>query len=189
MFGKIEYANLAEISVAHLYNLRNSVGYRQKAAEFTHTNPTAITIGERRRPDPKGRPGYLRIDSVHQGVVNGAKCVYHLNAVDAVTQWEALGCVPRITERYVLPVVEAMLHQFPFRIWELHSDNGSEFVDHLLFRMLQKLGVELTRSRPNRSSDNALVEGKNGSIVRKHMTYGHIPSSTPMPSRASIRRT
>lgn len=176
VFGKREYANLAEISVAHLYNLRNSVGYRQRAAEFTQTRPTAIAIGERRRPDPQGHPGYVRIDSVHQGDWNGVKGVYHLNAVDEVTQWEALGCVPRITEEHVLPVVEAMLHQFPFRVLELHSDNGSEFVNHPLFRMLEKLGVELTRSRPNRSSDNALVEGKNGAIVRKHMTYGHIPS-------------
>jgi|SRR5579863_2167518 len=176
VFGNCQYANLAEISVAHLYNLRNSVGYRQRAAEFTQTRPTVIAIGERRRPDPRGIPGHLRIDSVHQGDWNGVKGVYHLNAVDEVTQWEVLGCVPRITEQHVLPVVEAMLHQFPFRIWELHCDNGSEFVNHPLFRMLEKLGVELTRSRPNRSSDNALVEGKNGAIVRKYMTYGHIPS-------------
>lgn len=176
VFGKREYANLAEISASHLYNLRNSVGYRQRAGEFTPTKPTAIAIGERRRPDPRGMPGYLRIDSVHQGDWNGVKGVYHLNAVDEVTQWEALGCVARINEEHVLPVVEAMLHQFPFRILGLHSDNGSEFVNHPLFRLLKKLGVELTRSRPNRSSDNALVEGKNGAIVRKHMTYGHIPS-------------
>lgn len=177
VFGRKQYARLAEISVAHLYNLRHSAGYRQRAAEFTQTNPSPIAIGERRRPDPDGRPGYLRVDTVHQGDWEGEKGVYHINSVDAVTQWEILGCTPRISEQHLLPVLEAMLHQFPFRILGFHADNGSEFVNHLVARLLNKLLVEeFTRSRPNRSSDNALVEGKNGAIVRKHMGYGHIAS-------------
>jgi transposase InsO family protein len=176
VFGKREYANLAEISVSHLYNLRHSVGYRQRAAEFTQTKPSGIAIGERRRPNPQGAPGYLRIDTVHQGDWDGAKGVYHLNAIDEVTQWEVLGCIERITEQHLLPVLQAMLHQFPFRVIELHADNGSEFVNHPLYQLLKKHGVEFTRSRPSRSSDNALVEGKNGAIVRKHLGYGHIPS-------------
>jgi hypothetical protein len=175
VFGQREYANLAEISVSHLYNLRNSVGYRQRAAEFTQTRPSGVAIGERRRPDPRGRPGYVRIDTVHQGDWDGVKGVYHLNAIDEVTQWEVLGCVERITEEHVLPVVEAMLHQFPFVVVGLHADNGSEFVNHPLYQLLNKYAVEFTRSRPNRSSDNALVEGKNGAIVRKNLGYGHIP--------------
>jgi hypothetical protein len=174
VFDKREYANLAEISVAHLYNLRNSVGYRQRAAEFTETRSSGVTIGERRRPNPQGTPGYLRIDTVHQGDWEGVKGVYRLNAVDEVTQWEVLGCVERITEEHVVPVVEAMLHQFPFVLLGLHADNGSEY--HPLFQLLKKCEAQFTRSRPNRSSDNALVEGKNGAIVRKHMGYGHIPS-------------
>lgn len=176
VFGKQEYARLAEISVAHLYNLRHSVEYRQRAAEFTQTNPSPIAIGERRRPDPQGRPGYLRVDTVHQGDWEGEKGVYHINSVDAVTQWEILGCAPRISEQHLLPVLEAMLHQFPFLILGFHADNGSEFVNHTVARLLNKLLVEFTRSRPNRSSDNALVEGKNGAIIRKHLGYGHIAS-------------
>lgn len=177
VFGRREYARLAEISVAHLYNLRNSVGYRQRAAEFTQTNPTPIAIGERRRPDPKGLPGYLRVDTVHQGDWEGEKGVYHINAVDAVTQWEIVGCVSRISEQHLLPVLEALLHQFPFVIRGFHADNGSEFVNHTVAKLLNKLLVEeFTRSRPNRSSDNALVEGKNGAVIRKHMGYGHIAS-------------
>lgn len=176
IFGKREYARLAEISVAHLYNLRHSVGYRQRAVEFSRTVPPAIAIGERRRPEPQGAPGYLRVDTVHQGDWEGEKGVYHINAVDAVTQWEILGCVPRISEQHLEPVLEAMLHQFPFRILGFHSDNGSEFVNHTVARLLTKLAADFTRSRPNRSSDNALVEGKNGAIVRKHVGYGHIGS-------------
>lgn len=174
VFGKREYANLAEISIAHLYNLRNSVGYRQRAAEFTPTKSSGLMIGERRRPDPQGEPGYVRIDTVHQGDWEGVKGVYHLNAVDEVTQWEVLGCVERITEEHVVAVVEAMLHQFPFLLSGLHADNGSEF--HPLLSLLKRYEAQFTRSRPNRSNDNALVEGKNGAIVRKNIGYGHIPS-------------
>ena len=176
VFGRKEYARLAEISVAHLYNLRGSAGYRQRAAEFTVTTASGIAIGERRRPDPQGAPGHLRVDTVHQGDWEGDKGVYHINAVDAVTQWEIVGCAARISEQYLLPVLEAMLHQFPFRILGFHADNGSEFVNHTVAKLLDKLLVEFTRSRPNRSSDNALVEGKNGAVIRKHLGYGHIAS-------------
>jgi len=173
-FGKSEYARLAGISVAHLYNLRSSVSYRKLAAKWEPTRPSATAIGDRRKPDPQGRPGFLRIDTVHQGDWNGAKGVYHINAVDAVTQWQVVGCVGRISEQHVLPVLEAMLHQFPFRILGFHSDNGSEYINHAVAKLLQSLLIEFTKSRANRSQDNALVEGKNGAILRKHIGYGHI---------------
>src|ERR1022692_4596915 len=115
-FGKAEYARLAEISNGHLYNLRASAGYRKPVAVYQPTQATAVSIGERRRPEPEGRPGYLRVDTVHQGDWEGAKGVYHINAVDAVTQWQVVGCASRISEAYLQPVLEAILHQFPFRI-------------------------------------------------------------------------
>jgi len=89
-FGKAEYARLGGISVAHLYNLRGSAEYRKLAGKWEATRPTATMIGERRQPDPRGRPGFLRIDTVHQGDWNGVKGVYHINAVDAVTQWRVV---------------------------------------------------------------------------------------------------
>jgi transposase InsO family protein len=173
-YGKAEYVRLARISVAHVYNLRRSARYRKLAARWEPTRPSAIRIGERRKPDPRGRPGFLRIDTVHQGDWEGAKGVYHINAVDAVTQWQVVGCVERINEQFVLPVLEAILHQFPFRILGFHSDNGSEYVNHEVAKLLQSLLVEFTKSRANRTQDNALVEGKNGAIIRKHIGYGHI---------------
>ena len=72
--------------------------------------------------------------------------------------------------------MEAMLHQFPFRIQGFHTDNGSEFINHTVAKLLEKLLVEFTKSRANRSQDNALVEGKNGAVIRKLIGYGHIPS-------------
>ncbi len=95
--------------------------------------------------------------------------------MDEVTQWEVVGCAEGISERFLVPVLEALLHQFPFRIQGFHSDNGSEYVNHTVARLLNKLLIEFTRSRPNRSQDNGLVEGKNGAVIRKHIGYGHIP--------------
>ena len=175
-FGQQAYVRLAGISVGHLYNLRNSVRYRKQAADFSLTRPSAVSIGERRKPDPQGRPGFLRVDTVHQGDWDGVKGVYHINAVDTVTQWQVIGCASKISEQYLMPVLEAILHQFPFGILGFHADNGSEFINHRVAELLGKLLAEFTKSRACRSQDNALVEGKNGSIIRKHIGYGHIPA-------------
>ena len=173
-YGNNQYERLAKISVAHLYNLRASARYRNQAAVFEPTRPAAIAIGERRRPDPHGRPGFLRVDTVHQGDWDGAKGVYHINAVDAVTQWQVVGCTSKISEAYLLPVLEAMLVQFPFAVLGFHADNGSEYINRRVAKMLEKLHAEFTKSRACRSQDNALVEGKNGAVVRKLIGYGYI---------------
>jgi len=173
-FGDSRYQNLARISVAHLYRLRGRREYRELHIQYQGTRPTPVSIGERRKPEPEGRPGYLRIDTVHQGDQDGVKGVYHINAVDEVTQWEVVGSVEQISEAFLLPMLEAMLAQFPFRIRGFHSDNGSEFINHRVAELLNKLLIEQTKSRPRHSNDNGLAETKNGAIVRKHMGYTHI---------------
>lgn len=175
-YGKTEYARLAGISVSHIYNLRDSPRYRRQAAVFEPTRPSPNSIGERRRPEPQGRPGYLRVDTVHQGDWDGVKGVYHINAVDTVTQWQAVGCAPRINVQNLKPVLEAILHQFPFLILGFHVDNGSEYINYTIAEMMEAMMVEFTRSRACRSQDNALVEGKNGAVIRKLIGYGHIPA-------------
>jgi transposase InsO family protein len=165
---------LATISVAHLYNLRHHQRYRERLLNYTKTRPAAVSIGERRKPQPQGQPGFLRLDTVHQGDQPDAKGVYHINAVDEVTQWEVAGSTPRISEAYLKPVLENMLRQFPFRILGFHTDNGSEFINKTVAELLEKLRVEQTKSRPRQSGDNGLVETKNGAVIRKHIGYGYI---------------
>lgn len=174
LYGKQEYVRLAAISVAHLYNLRKSQRYRERRLNYVKTRPTAVSIGERRKPDPRGQPGYLRLDTVHQGDRPEAKGVYHINAVDEVLQWQVLGSTPRISEAYLKPVLESMLRQFPFRIRGFHTDNGSEFINRTVAELLNKLLIEQTKSRPRQSGDNGLVETKNGAVIRKHIGYGYI---------------
>jgi transposase InsO family protein len=173
-YGKPEYQRLASISVAHLYNLRHHQRYRERRLNYTKTRPTAVSIGERRRPNPQGQPGYVRVDTVHQGDRPGAKGVYHINAVDEVTQWQIVAATARISEVWLEPVLAALLRQFPFPVRGFHSDNGSEFINQTVARLLNKLLIEQTKSRPRHSNDNGLVETKNGAVIRKHMGYGYI---------------
>lgn len=173
-YSQAVYQRLAGISVAQLYRLRNSAAYRQRNASYQPTRPTPIAIGERRKPQPQGAPGYLRIDTVHQGDQDGRKGLYHINAVDQVTQWEIVASTPQISELWLMPVLEAMLAQFPFVIRGFHSDNGSEFINYNVAHLLEKMLIEQTKSRAHHSGDNGLVESKNGAIIRKHIGFGHI---------------
>ncbi|MGH8499224.1 MAG: hypothetical protein ACRERV_10520 [Methylococcales bacterium] len=175
LFGESEYRRLADISVAHLYNLRHSRAYRSVRTHFTKTSPRPSVIGERRKPTADGRPGRLRVDTVHQGDLDGIKGVYYINAVDEVTQFEIVCAVEKISENFLIPVLEDMIGQFPFTVRGFHCDNGSEFINRRVAALLNKLLIELTKSRPRHSNDNALAESKNGSIVRKHLGYTHIP--------------
>ena len=175
-FGDPRYERLAAISVAHLYNLRHDAGYQRARGAVPHkTASTANAIGVRRRPDPNGQPGFLRIDSVHQGDLDGVKGVYLINAVDTLTQFQFIAAVERISEHYLLPILHQLLDRFPFQLHGFHADNGSEYINHRVAELLDKLNIEFTKSRPRHSNDNALAESKNGAIVRKHLGYTHIP--------------
>jgi len=127
-----------------------------------------VLIGARRKPRPEGRPGWIRVDSVHQSDLDKVKGVYHINAVDEVTQYQFTGCVERISENFPLPVLEGLLESFPFVVQGFHSDNGSEYVNYQVAALLEKLRVtEFAKSRPRRSKDDSPAESKNGSVLRK----------------------
>jgi len=169
VFKNTDYANILNISVGHIYNIRNN--NRQydssNAMFFKRTKATQNSIGLRQKPVPDGCPGYLRIDTVHQGDYAGNKGVYHINIIDEITQYEFIASVPQITEKYLRPVIIELLKLFPFVVFEFHADNGSEYINKYTVAILNKLHIELTKSRSRHSNDNALVESKNGSIIRK----------------------
>jgi len=175
-FNDSAYQRLAHISVAHIYNLRRSWCYKNHRCHYEKTKPQkAPHIGKRCVPDNQGQPGYIRIDTVHQGDLEGCKGVYHINAVDEITQFEVVASVEKISEAYLIPVLKVLLDAFPFNIINFHSDNGSEYVNKKVAELLKKLLIEFTKSRSRCSNDNALAEGKNAAIVRKTFGYAHIP--------------
>jgi hypothetical protein len=183
-YGDPRYERLARLSVSHLYNLRKSNGYQALRTVFAKTRPVCNAIGLRKAPAPEGRAGFVRIDSVHQGDQDGMKGVYHITCVDAVSQWQVEACVERISEAYLLPVLGQIIAQFPFVVAGFHSDNGSEYINGKVAKLLEKLRIEQTKSRSRQSNDNALAESKNASVVRKHMGYDHIPQVYAKPINA-----
>src|SRR6202171_4417315 len=118
VFGDARFERLGSLSVGHLYNLRNSAAYRDRRVVQTKTRATtAVTIGTRRAPAPEGRPGFIRIDSVHQGELDGAKGLYHINAVDCVTQFEIVATCEQLSEAYLLPVITRCSTASPSQSW------------------------------------------------------------------------
>jgi hypothetical protein len=173
-----QYKSIAEVSVSHIYNLRRQPAYQRITKWFAKTNQThGVSIGQRQEPQPQGRPGFIRIDSVHQGDRLKIKGVYHINSIDEVTQFEFIGAVQATTEEHMLPLLEQLINAYPFKILGFHADNGSEYINQHIARMLNRLLIKLTKSRPRHSNDNALVESKNGTVIRKWFGYSFIDSS------------
>ena len=174
--GDRRFARLATISNGHVHNLRKSQTYLAKRTVWNKTRPTATAIGLRQAPRPDGQPGHVRVDTVHQGDRDGVKGVYLINLVDEVTQYQLLGATQAISEHFLLPQLESLLRTFPFPILGFHADNGSEYINHCVAELLEKLHVgRFTKSRARRTNDNALVEGKNANVVRKWLGHDHIP--------------
>lgn len=188
-YGDSRYQRLAGLSVSHLYNLRKSAAYQQQRRTFKETRAVSNSIGVRKAPAPDGRVGFVRIDTVHQGDLDGVKGVYHITCVDIVSQWQVQACVQGISEAFLLPVLAQILDQFPFEVLGFHSDNGSEYVNHQVARLLEKLRIEQTKSRSRHSNDNALAESKNACVVRKHFGYAHIPQAHAAVINAFYRET
>ena len=177
VFKKEEFRKLANISSSHIYNIRKRVSYLRKGKIFDETKSIFIPIGKRMKPRPEGRPGFLRIDTVHQGDKDNKKGIYHINIVDEITQSEFIFSVPAISELYLKDVLWDLNTICPFVIKNFHSDNGSEFINQVVAGILNELHIKQTKSRPRRHNDNGLVETKNGWIIRKTYGYFHIPAT------------
>jgi hypothetical protein len=175
IYEDTRFERLSHLSVSHLYNLKKRVVYKTHSLTFTKTNPVNVDIGVRAKPEPNGKPGYLRVDSVHQGDFEKQKGVYYIHFVDEVTQWDVVVCVEHISEYFLERALEEAFAQFPFGIINFHSDNGSEYINKTVSKILKKAYIKQTKSRSRHSNDNALAEGKNASTLRKQMGHIHIP--------------
>lgn len=169
MFNHQEYQTIARISHSHITNLRHCETY--KSSWINHTKARQVQIGITRKPENYGKPGSIRVDSVSQ------KDVYHINAVDEITQWEIVFCIPQLSERCMIIALETIFDQYPFTLFNFHSDRGHETINYLVADLLQRLLIKQTKSRSYHSGDNALVETKNGSVIRKNMGWEHIDQS------------
>jgi hypothetical protein len=166
VFQHHNYQTISKISHSNITNLRHSPLY--KSSWVNHTKARQIPIGLTQKPENYGKAGSIRVDSVSQ------KDVYHINTIDEITQWEIVFCVPQICEACMLPALEDIINQYPFTIFNFHSDRGGENINYQVADFLQRLLIKQTKSRSYHSNDNALVETKNGSVIRKNMGWEHI---------------
>lgn len=112
--GDARFERLGSIAVAHLYSLRSGCGYRAQRVVLSKTrSDKAAPIGVRKAQAPDERPGFVRIDSMHQSDFDGIKGLYHTNAVDCVIQWEIMASVHTIAQSHLVPVIEQMLGERP----------------------------------------------------------------------------
>src|ERR1019366_1171004 len=127
----------------------------------TTCEPARATATRRRRSrrrGPRRSPSASGAGPIRTAAPDICEWTRYISAVDAVTQWQVVGCASKISEAYLLPVLAAVLAQFPFVVLGFHVDNGSEYINHRVAKMMEKLHAEFTKSRACRSQDNALVE-------------------------------
>jgi hypothetical protein len=118
----------------------------------------------------------MQISAPIGSIFSANQHIYIINAVDEVTQMQCIVAVERISEMFLVPALNQMMESFPFVIRNFHSDCGSEYINRKVAEMLEKLRIDQTKSRSRHCNDNALVESKNASTVRKYLGYAHIPA-------------
>lgn len=117
-------------------------------------------------------PGFVQIDLVgHEGGDNNGHFFYTLDATDVATGWTEAITVRSKGERIVATGLETLRLRFPFHIAGIHSDNGSEFINHHLARWCTTRQITFSRGRASNKNDQAHVEQKNWSVVRRSAGY------------------
>ena len=153
-------------------------GFRRTAVGRRMAQTKPGTLLRRQIPAVVGRgrdddvPGYLEIDLVsHSGEAAVGTFLYTLSAVDLSTGWTERIPILGKGQRGVVAALDRMRQQLPFRLRGLHPDTGSEFINHHLLGYCQSHHIELSRSRPYHKNDNAHVEQKNWTLVRRLIGY------------------
>lgn len=117
-------------------------------------------------------PGFTEIDLVaHSGDRADGEFLHSLNVTDIHTTWVETRAVMGKSQQHVQEALEHMRQQLPFRLCGIDSDNGSEFINHHLHRYCGTHDIQFTRGRPYKKDDNAHIEQKNWTHVRKLLGY------------------
>jgi hypothetical protein len=117
--------------------------------------------------------GHMEVDLVlHCGMTVSDFYLTSLVAVDTVTSWTECMAVWGKGKQRVAGAVAKVQHQLPFPLLGIHSDNGGEFINDVLYRLAQEEHLLFTHSRPYKKNDQPRVEQRNGSFVRRLIGYG-----------------
>lgn len=122
-------------------------------------------------------PGSFQVDLVaHGGESSEGFYLNTLVAVDVCTGWSEFQAVLGKGKMRVGSGVHQIRQRLPFAMRELHSDNGGEFLNYVLYPWCQREGVRFTHGRPYRKNDQAYVEQKNGDVIRRTVGYDRYSS-------------
>lgn len=118
------------------------------------------------------RPGFMEIDLVaHCGNTTAGQYLNTLTCTDICTGWTDVTALPHRSQQAVAQAIHSMRQRLPFVLLGIDSDNGSEFINELLYRYCLDEKITFTRSRPYKKNDQAHVEQKNWSVVRHTVGY------------------
>lgn len=141
----------------------------RRPAQQAAPNTLQRQIPIRRIPWDVSAPGYCEVDLVHHGGPDPkGQFGYTLQVIDVATGWSGRRAILGRSYVVVADALYTIFEQLPFPVVQLHVDNGSEFLNHLLIRFLQQFYpvIELLRSAPRHPNDNRFVEQKNDTLVR-----------------------
>lgn len=125
--------------------------------------------------------GNVQVDFVaHCGRSTGGDYIHTISAVDIATNWWEGQAIAVRSQRATKEGLSQMQPRFPFRIRELHPDNDSALVNDLLWDWTQEQRIQLSRSRPYKKNDNAWVEQKNWTHVRKVVGYRRFDTTSEL---------
>jgi transposase InsO family protein len=166
---------LLQMSPATIGRLLAGERKRERLHGISHTQSTPlggrISVQTCMEP-PLDLPGVLAVDLVgHDGGQAVGDFSWTLTVTDCTTGWTEAGAVRTKAEVYVVAALASCLRRYPGRVISLHSDNGSESTPGHLVRFCHAQGIAFTRSRPYHKNDNAHVEEKNNSVIRKFVGY------------------
>jgi len=134
-------------------------------------------------------PGFAEIDLVsHSGPCASGEFIYSLNLTDIHTGWGETRAVIGKGETGVVDALDEIRRALPFRLKGIDSDNGSEFINHHLVRYCKKHQVQFTRGRPYKKDDNAHVEQKNWTHVRKLFGWDRYDSPAVLEAMNELYR-
>ncbi len=142
---------------------------RQGPRQF---NPLTRDIPMKRIPWDEQVPGHFEIDLVHHsGPSSSGQYVHTVQMIDVATGWSERAAVLGRSQLVVKDAFLRFVARLPFKVLELHPDNGSEFFNHHLLRLWRDIvkGVKISRSRPFHKNDNRFVEQKNATLVRAYL--------------------
>jgi len=170
---------LARISISTVKRTLTRIRQDEPSLRRRKAKPRSFTQGipMKRIPWNEQEPGHFEVDLVHHcGTSASGEYVCTLQMIDVATGWSERFAVLGRSYRVMEDAFRCVLARLPFRVHEIHPDNGSEFFNRHLVTFWKEVakGVQLTRSRPYHKNDNRIVEQKNATLVRQYIGYGRL---------------